>query len=72
MDAHEINNRFYRQLFLRRYTLLLEKVEHTYPSLPKETLADIRKKILSLAWVDVGVERIATHLAKAAASTQDQ
>jgi hypothetical protein len=48
---------FYRKLFLRRYALLLEKVERTY-KLDAETVAAIRKKIVCLDWVDVGVEKL--------------
>ena len=52
-----LENRFYRQLFLRRYALLLEKAEHTF-RIPPETMRLLRSHILSLAWVDAGVEKL--------------
>jgi hypothetical protein len=55
MDSNE--HRFYRQLFLRRYALLLEKAEHTF-RIPPETMGILRSHILSLDWVDTGVEKL--------------
>lgn len=49
-----MEERFYRQLFLKRYALLLEKAERTY-SIPKETMDALKRKVLSLDWVDPGV-----------------
>ncbi len=49
--------RFYRQLFLRRYALLLEKAEHTFRVSP-ETMRELRASILCLDWVDRGVEKL--------------
>lgn len=49
--------RFYRQLFLRRYALLLEKAEHTFHVSP-ETMRELRARILCLGWVDHGVEKL--------------
>ncbi len=55
----ETELRFYRQLFLRRYAMLLTKAEHTY-SIPHETMEKLRRQILTLDWVDVGVQKIAS------------
>jgi hypothetical protein len=54
MDS-ELSHRFYRQLFLRRYALLLEKAEHTF-RLPADVVCRLRSHILSLDWVDGGIE----------------
>jgi hypothetical protein len=59
----ELEQRLYRQLFLRRYALLLEKVEHTY-KLPPETMDLLRRRILSLDWADAGIEKLGKRLAK--------
>lgn len=56
MDCEE-ERRFYRQLFLRRYALLLEKAEHTF-RIPPEVMQDLRRRILTLDWVDRGVEKL--------------
>ena len=48
---------FYRKLFLRRYALLLQKVEKTY-SINPEIMTSLRKNILALDWIDVGVEKL--------------
>lgn len=51
---------FFRQLFLRRYALLLQKVEQTYPTVSNnpELQTRLRERILNLTWVDVGVDRM--------------
>jgi hypothetical protein len=54
MDS-ELSRRFYRQLFLRRYALLLEKAEHTF-HLPADVAQRLRSHILCLDWVDGGIE----------------
>ena len=56
-DTNTMDERFYRQLFLRRYALLLEKAEHTF-KIPKETMDLLRSRILTLDWVDVGVRKL--------------
>ncbi len=56
-----LEHRFYRQLFLRRYALLLEKAEHTF-RIPPETMRILKSHILSLAWVDEGVEKLETRV----------
>ncbi len=57
----ELEQRFYRQLFLRRYALLLEKAEHTY-KLPPETMDLLRRRILCLDWADAGIEKLGKRL----------
>lgn len=57
LDMEESAQRFYRQLFLRRYALLLEKAEHTFRLSP-ETMMDLRKKVLTLDWIDTGLEKL--------------
>ena len=52
-----MDERFYRQLFLKRYALLLEKAEHTF-RIPKETMEILRSQILTLDWVDTGVRKL--------------
>jgi hypothetical protein len=49
-----MEERFYRQLFLKRYALLLEKAERIY-HIPKDTMDILKREILSLDWVDPGV-----------------
>jgi hypothetical protein len=49
-----MEERFYRQLFLKRYALLLEKAERTY-HIPKDTMDLLKRQVLSLDWVDPGV-----------------
>lgn len=51
---------FFRQVFLRRYALLLQKVEQTYSSVgvDPELQKKLRERILNLTWVDVGVDRL--------------
>ena len=61
MSLQETESRFYRQLFLRRYALLLEKAEQTF-HIPKETMDPLRRKLLSLDWVDEGVEKLGRRL----------
>jgi hypothetical protein len=61
----ELEQRLYRQLFLRRYALLLEKVEHTYKLSP-ETMDLLRRRILCLDWADAGIEKLEKRLAKSA------
>lgn len=56
-NARDDERRFYRQLFLRRYALLLEKAEYTF-HIPPEIAHDIRRRILTLDWVDRGVEKL--------------
>lgn len=58
----DLEQRFYRQLFLRRYALLLEKAEHTY-KLPTDTMMQLRRSILSLDWADTGIEKLEKRLA---------
>jgi hypothetical protein len=54
---------FYRKLFLRRYALLLEKVERVYaPS--DETKKAMKDTVLSLDWIDVGVQNLQGKLRK--------
>lgn len=48
---------FYRQLFFKRYSLLLEKVENTY-KVDEKTMDRIRSKILTLTWIDPGIEKL--------------
>ncbi len=57
------SERFYRQLFLRRYALLLEKAEQVFRLSP-DTMAELRKKILNLDWIDSGLEKLDAHLNK--------
>jgi hypothetical protein len=56
----EAEQSFYRQLFLRRYALLLRKIEQTYPTVggDPELAARLRNMILNLTWVDRGVDRL--------------
>lgn len=51
---------FFRRLFLRRYALLLQKVEQTYPHIAgnSELYARLRTHILNLTWIDAGVDRL--------------
>lgn len=52
---------FYRQLFLRRYALLLQKIEQTY-SVDTDTQQRMRERILCLEWVDRGIARLPTKI----------
>jgi hypothetical protein len=57
---HIMEERFYRQLFLKRYALLLEKAERIY-GIPKETMDILKRQVLSLDWVDPGVALLQTN-----------
>jgi hypothetical protein len=64
MEFTEQEKTFYRKLFLRRYTLLINKVESIYKLDPdvKKRLTD---RLMCLDWVDVGVERLQTRIESA-------
>jgi hypothetical protein len=57
----EAERRLYRQLFLRRYALLLQKVEQSFPH-SKDFMESLRRHILSLDWVDTGIHSLAMRL----------
>ncbi len=63
MELTESEIRFYRQLFLRRYALLLEKAEHSFP-ISKDAMIALRRHILSLDWVDPAIQRLPEHLTR--------
>lgn len=48
---------FYRKLFMIRYARLLQKAEQTYKLSPA-VMELLREEILSLDWIDQGVEPI--------------
>lgn len=56
-ELTEAELRFYRQLFLRRYGLLLEKAEHSF-AISKDVMISLRRHILSLDWVDPAILRL--------------
>jgi hypothetical protein len=56
-----MEERFYRQLFLKRYALLLEKAERIY-DVPKDTMSVLKRQVLSLDWVDPGVALLQTKM----------
>ena len=58
-----MEERFYRQLFLKRYALLLEKAERIY-HIPKDTMDILKREVLSLDWVDPGVHILHEHMSK--------
>lgn len=48
---------FYRKLFLKRYAMLLKKVEQVYtPS--EDQLQTLQAKFLSLDWIDSAIDAI--------------
>jgi hypothetical protein len=49
---------FYRRLIMRRYALLLQKVEQTYPHLDADTRARMKERVLNLSWTDVAVAKL--------------
>jgi hypothetical protein len=57
MEQRELEQQLYRRLFLKRYAMLIDKVEKTYGMSP-EDVAQLKKRILCLDWVDVGVQRL--------------
>ena len=58
MELNEQEQSMYRRLFLKRYAMLIDKVEKTYGMSP-EDVAQLKKRVLCLDWVDVGVQRLA-------------
>lgn len=60
MPLQPAEEALFRRLFLRRYALLLQKVEQIYPAVAgnPEVQTRLREKILNLTWVDVGVDRL--------------
>ncbi len=56
-----MEERFYRQLFLKRYALLLEKAERIY-GIPKDTMVLLKRQVLSLDWVDPGIANLHTKM----------
>lgn len=48
---HELERTFYRKLFIRRYTLLIEKVQRNY-NLDAAALSVLQTRILALDWID--------------------
>jgi hypothetical protein len=58
MEQRDLEQQLYRRLFLKRYAMLIDKVEKTYGMSP-EDVAQLKKRILCLDWVDVGVQRLA-------------
>ncbi len=48
---------FYRMLFLKRYTLLLEKVQTKY-NIPPETMKILKERILSLDLFEYAIQEI--------------
>jgi hypothetical protein len=48
---------FYRKLFMIRYARLLQKAEQTYKLSPA-VMDRLREEILSLDWIDRGVDSI--------------
>jgi hypothetical protein len=48
---------FYRKLFMIRYARLLQKAEQTYKLSPA-VMDRLREEILSLDWIDRGVDTI--------------
>lgn len=69
MELTEQEKTFYRKLFLRRYALLINKVESTYKLDPdvKKRLTD---RLMCLDWVDVGVERLQSRIESATKPTE--
>jgi hypothetical protein len=53
---------FYRRLIMRRYALLLQKVEEAYPSLNAETRNRLKERVLNLSWTDGAVEKLMSQL----------
>ncbi len=50
-QQHELERTFYRKLFIRRYTLLIEKVKQNY-ELETTALYVLQNRILALDWID--------------------
>jgi hypothetical protein len=57
-DTMDPARTFYRQLFLKRYALLLQKVEDTYPSIHPLKKKQLQEKILCLSWVDPAIDKL--------------
>ena len=53
---------FYRRLIMQRYTLILKKIEETYPNLDIDTRNRLRERVLNLSWTDGVIEKLMVHL----------
>ena len=62
MEQRDLEQQLYRRLFLKRYAMLIDKVEKTY-GLSPEDVAQLKKRVLCLDWADVGVQRLSQKLA---------
>lgn len=53
---------FYRRLVMRRYALLLQKVEQTFPHLDADTRVRMKERVLNLSWTDAVIEKLMRQL----------
>jgi hypothetical protein len=62
LSMFEDERTFYRRLIMRRYALLLQKVEQTFPGLDADTKARMKERVLNLSWTDEVVEKLMRQL----------
>jgi hypothetical protein len=63
MELTHTERTFYRKLFLRRYALLLQKVEQTY-SITPESLQRLRSAVLSVDWAESRIDALLKRLTR--------
>jgi hypothetical protein len=58
---HVLERTFYRKLFIRRYTLLIEKVQRHY-SLDAAAVTVLQSRVLALDWIDGCIAKLEKRL----------